>query len=100
MPKESDLPLLRCPILPLFRGCSPPSGPERVRPPKDTSLLGGWWQTRCFGADKNGGVIRPQNRVGICQRKAIFPHFDAQSCLYFEAAPHHRDLNESGRRKT
>ena len=25
--------------------------------------LGGWWQTRCFGAGKNGGVIRPQNRV-------------------------------------
>src|SRR5664280_1041665 len=41
MPKESDLPPLRCPILPLFRGCSPPSGTERVRPPKDTSLLGG-----------------------------------------------------------
>ena len=40
MPKESDLPPLRCPILPLFRGCSPPSGTERVRPPKDTSLLG------------------------------------------------------------
>ena len=39
MPKESDLPPLRCPILPLFRGCSPPSGTERVRPPKDTSLL-------------------------------------------------------------
>jgi hypothetical protein len=38
-PKESDLPPLRCPILPLFRGCSPPSGTERVRPPKDTSLL-------------------------------------------------------------
>jgi hypothetical protein len=38
MPKESDLPPLRCPILPLFRGCSPPSGTERVRPPKDTSL--------------------------------------------------------------
>jgi hypothetical protein len=41
MPKESDLPPLRCPILPLFRGCSPPSGTERVRPPKDTSLLVG-----------------------------------------------------------
>jgi hypothetical protein len=27
------------------------------------TLLGGWWQTRCFGAGKNGGVIRPQNRV-------------------------------------
>jgi hypothetical protein len=38
-PKESDLPPLRCPILPLFRGCSPPSGTERGRPPKDTSLL-------------------------------------------------------------
>src|SRR5664279_5303873 len=48
MPKESDLPPLRCPILPLFRGCSPPSGTERVRPPKDTSLLGSpltlWWR--------------------------------------------------------
>ena len=28
-----------------------------------TRALGGWWQTRCFGAGKNGGVIRPQNRV-------------------------------------
>ena len=40
MPKECGLPPLRCPIPPLFRGCSPPSGTERVRPPKDTSLLG------------------------------------------------------------
>src|SRR5665647_1253015 len=52
MPKESDLPPLRCPILPLFRGCSPPSGTERVRPPKDTSHLGGW-----VGSDRADSVL-------------------------------------------
>jgi hypothetical protein len=58
MPKESDLPPLRCPILPLFRGCSPPSGTERVRPPKDTSLLG-----RHNGRHACRGLSRPLTNI-------------------------------------
>jgi hypothetical protein len=37
--------------------------PQVLREALRVQPLGGWWQTRCFGAGKNGGVIRPQNRV-------------------------------------